>query len=221
MKWLLIVLVLAGCAPKIMPDDPTTEQPPLIVPQDSRSWDHSMDGSAQILAKYNIKSSAPKALLDKALVFFEKNKSQIANQRYLAVVNFKPHSSNYRLFIVDLKEGTTTSLHTAHGSGSDPDNDGRATLFSNVPESHKSSLGFYLTAESYDGNNGLSRRLDGLSPTNSNVRARAIVLHSASYVVERNVQQGRSWGCIVVAKAKRDWVINTLSRGTLIYAGLD
>jgi hypothetical protein len=45
-----------------------------------------------------------------------------------------------------------------------------------------SSLGVYKTAETYNGKHGLSLRLDGLSPTNSKARERAVVVHGADYV---------------------------------------
>ena len=56
---------------------------------------------------------------------------------------------------------------------SDPENDGTPRRFSNVEGSLQSSLGYYVTAETYEGKWGYSLRLDGLSATNSQVRKRA------------------------------------------------
>src|SRR5439155_23352579 len=71
--------------------------------------------------------------------------------------------------------------------------------FSNVEGSNKSSLGIYLTAELYQGKHGLSMKLDGMEPTNSNARKRAIVMHGADYVSQKVIAQqgrlGRSLGC--------------------------
>jgi hypothetical protein len=108
----------------------------------------------------------------------------------------------------------------AHGSGSDKANDGYAEKFSNVSGSNASSLGFYMTAETYNGKHGLSLRLDGLSSTNSNVRARAVVIHGASYVSDSDIKAGRSWGCPAVSMASKDKVIKMLKGGSIIYAGL-
>lgn len=215
MRLLLVAFLAFSTLVHALPDDTTTELPPdySIEPQ---LWDEPIEA----LATPRIKSPAPKDLLTKTLSFFEKNKDKIANKRFIGIADYSPNSKWARFYIIDLEKEKTTTLHVAHATGSDPDNNGTATIFSNVPESHKSSLGFYLTAESYSGNNGFSRRLDGLSSTNSNARARAIVLHSASYVVDSNTRPGRSWGCLVVSKAKRDWVMNTLSKGSLIYVGL-
>lgn len=85
----------------------------------------------------------------------------------------------------------------AHGSGSDPDGDGHAQRFSNIPNSNMTSLGLYRIAERYKGKNGWSRKLDGLfARFNSNARKRAVVLHPSSYVGPVHV--GRSHGCPAV-----------------------
>ena len=57
-----------------------------------------------------------------------------------------------------------------------------ASKFSNVFKSKKTSLGLYVMGEKYIGKFGPSRRIDGLSTTNSNARPRAIVIHKANRV---------------------------------------
>ena len=55
-------------------------------------------------------------------------------------------------------------------------------FFSNEYGSYKSSLGFYLTASTYQGRNGYSLILDGLEKgINDRARERAIVVHGATY----------------------------------------
>lgn len=163
----------------------------------------------------------PRVLLDKALVFYHVNKPYLPNPNYLSIINFSLHSSEPRFYIIAMATGEVSALHAAHGTGSDPNSTGYATRFSNKPGSHQSSLGFYRTAETYFGKHGYSLRLDGLSDTNSNARARAIVIHGASYVQDKNVKQGRSWGCPAVSMAQRTKVIDMLKEGSLIYAGLE
>jgi hypothetical protein len=80
-----------------------------------------------------------------------------------------------------------------------------------------SSLGFYLTAETYNGEHGYSLRLDGLSSTNSNARERAIVIHAADYVAPGE-KIGRSWGCPAVEPRYHQQIIDELKEGALIYA---
>ena len=138
----------------------------------------------------------------------------------MGVIDFKQHSSKERFYIIDMESGRVETYLTSHGKNSDPDHDGYATKFSNVPDSLTSSLGFYLTAETYYGSNGYSLRLDGLSSTNSNARARAIVIHGADYVQADGKKIGRSYGCPALEQRYHQAVINQMKGGTLLFAGL-
>src|SRR5262249_6691995 len=117
------------------------------------------------------------------------------------------------------------SHKVAHGSGSDPNNDGYATAFSNTGGSHMSSLGFFLTGEIYNGTHPHSMRIDGLSPNgspngmaNTNVRKRAVVGDEASYVNDSSGRAGRSDGCFALDPAIEHDFVNRVHGGTLIYA---
>lgn len=222
---LLCGCVTVGCGVQHLPDDPTTEPPAtgtIAVP--NGAWSVPVLNATQVTAlrqKYpnvDLKSVVPQKLLDKALAFYDANYDKIANSVYIGIVDFSVHSSKPRFYIVGLHNSSVTVIHVAHGTGSDPSNSGLPTKFSNIEGSHMSSLGFYLTAEAIQ-HNGTARKLDGLSSTNSAARSRAIWLHSASYVVEKNVQPGRSWGCLAIATVERDWLMATLFKGSLIYAG--
>jgi hypothetical protein len=164
--------------------------------------------------------AVPADLKSKALAFFNANSGRITNKRYIGIVDFAAHSSRARFFILDTQTGQARAIHVAHGRGSDPDGDGYATKFSNTPDSKASSLGFYLTGALYSGSHGKSMRLIGLSSTNSNVLARAVVVHESAYVREANVTQGRSFGCLAVATSEIRGVLASLNGGALIYAGL-
>lgn len=162
----------------------------------------------------------PDGMLDKAMSYFHENYARIPNKDYMGIIDFSQHSSKARFYIVDLRDGSVKGIRVAHGKGSDPDHDGFATVFSNTPNSNASSLGFYLTGETYIGKHGKSMRLHGLSSTNSNALSRAIVIHEAAYVQEANVKQGRSFGCPAVAASEIANVISSLKGGALIYAGI-
>ena len=81
-----------------------------------------------------------------------------------------------------------------------------------------SSLGLYRTAETFNSQHGYSLRLDGLSPTNSKVRARGIIMHPASYVSDRKEYAGRSWGCFALDPAVSASTITKLKGRALLYA---
>lgn len=160
----------------------------------------------------------PVDLLKRALHYYDVNFDKIANQNYLAVVDYARHSSKGRFFIINMKTGDIAVLHVAHGEGSDPGDTGYATRFSNVDGSLASSVGFYETAETYSGDFGYSLRLDGLSSTNSAARDRNIVIHGADDVYDQDRQPARSYGCLSVPLADVRNVIDKLKGGTIIYA---
>ncbi len=162
----------------------------------------------------------PEDLKRKALEYFSANQDKIKNKNYIGIVDFTAHSSRARFYILNMQSGEVHAMRVAHGKGSDPDGDGYATKFSNVPESKASSLGFYLTGALYTGSHGKSMRLLGQSSTNSNALSRAVVLHESAYVREANMTQGRSFGCLAVSTTEIRTALNTLSGGALIYAGL-
>jgi len=153
-----------------------------------------------------------------------------AGPAVIVVVDFAKHSREPRLYRVDLRDGDGLDrpILVAHGIGSDPDDDGYATVFSNVYNSLSSSLGAAIGSERYIGVNGLSLRLDGLEPSNNQMRYRDIVVHSyqpdrrryfnASLLAVRG-RPGSSEGCFVVEPDKREWILDTLENGGFIYAG--
>ncbi|MEF3280150.1 MAG: murein L,D-transpeptidase catalytic domain family protein [Elusimicrobiota bacterium] len=170
---------------------------------------------------YNVAKAAGAngSLLNEAVNYYYGHKGQFSNNRFMAVLEFSKHSAKSRFYIINLKlNKVVAAYHVSHGSGSDKNNDGYATYFSNVPGSKASSLGVYKTGEIYKGKYGRSLRLHGLSPTNLNVYRRAVVIHPSPYVKEANVKPGRSWGCMAFDYKVSGDVINMLRNGALIYA---
>jgi L,D-transpeptidase catalytic domain len=156
---------------------------------------------------------------------------QASDHPRAAVLDFSAHSSTPRFHVVDRPSGQVLqSFCVSHGHGSEGKrDDGYAEVFSNEPGSNASSLGLYRTGETYRSQvyPGLSMRLDGLSPTNSNARSRFIVIHEARYMDpeswkgKKMGRPGRSEGCFVFSKADRDAVISHLKEGALIYASYE
>ena len=159
----------------------------------------------------------PVTLLSKALNYFDTHQSTIKNKKIIGVIDFKQHNSKERFYIIDMETGNVEKYLVAHGKNSDPDYDGFATIFSNDPGSEMSSVGIYMTAETYDGSHGYSLRLDGLSITNSNARLREIVIHPADYVAPGG-KIGRSWGCLAVEPRYSVQIIDQIKDGAVIYA---
>lgn len=127
-----------------------------------------------------------------------KEEGNMPEGKPLTVIDFSLPSSEKRMWIIDMEDGIILHFgHVSHGRNS---GDLIARKFSNKNSSYMSSLGFYLTAETYQGKHGYSLRLDGLEPGfNDNARERAIVIHGADYAKEDFIKQtgrlGRSLGC--------------------------
>lgn len=143
-----------------------------------------------------------------------------SDKQIISIVDFSKPSSQKRLWIVDLanKKLLFYTL-VAHGRGS---GGLMADNFSNTSESHKSSLGFYVTDATYIGKHGLSLRLKGLDKNfNTNALSRAIVVHGADYVSDRFVSQngylGRSHGCPAVPVELTNDIIKTIKGKTTLF----
>lgn len=173
-----------------------------------------------ILARYAAvqHDGVRQVLYENAILYYDTNLERIPNKRWLTILDFAAHSKNRRFYVLDMEGGPMKSYPVAHGAKSDPNDDGLATAFSNVNGSNMSSVGYYLTAETYIGGNGRSLRLDGLSTTNSNARERLIVVHGADYVADGRPKQGMSLGCPALAHPIAQGVIDLLQEGSLLYA---
>ncbi len=152
-----------------------------------------------------------KKLLDEGLV----NRSEV-----LTIADFSKPSSEKRLYVIDMTNGKLL-YHTlvAHGRNSGLN---YATNFSNKPESNKSSLGFYLTLQTYFGEKGLALKLKGLeSGINDKAYERAIVLHGSDYVTSQFAANkgyiGRSLGCPAVPRKQALGIINTIKNGSVLF----
>lgn len=145
---------------------------------------------------------------------------KLSNPRYFTLIDFSLSSKTKRLWVVDLI-GKRIVHHTfvAHGKNTGLE---FAKTFSNVPNTNMSSLGFYLTGETYTGKHGLSLYLDGLEKDiNDNARRRAIVIHSAEYATENFVNRvgrlGRSFGCPAIPPGLHKEIISLIKGGTALF----
>jgi len=145
----------------------------------------------------------------------------IKNRDLLTVIDYSIRSSEPRLFVFDLQHQKLLFRELcAHGKNSGDD---VPSHFSNDPGSEETSLGLFVTEDTYIGHNGYSLKLRGLSPgLNDMAEARAIVLHGAYYVSHEAIKVlgrlGRSWGCPAVRAEISRKLIDTLRGGTAIFA---
>ena len=162
-------------------------------------------------------------LMGRAKAAFARQRRSIGNARSMVVVDYARASSEERFYLVDSASGWVSAFHVAHGRGSDPGHTGYLHRFSNDLGSEASSAGGYVFAEAYDGRNGRSIRLEGLDRSNSNARARNIVVHAAPYAepaaLARLGKLGRSEGCFAVSNLTLQAVLEQLRPGTFLYCG--
>lgn len=138
----------------------------------------------------------------------------------LSVCDFSLSSNKKRLWVIDLDEKKVLfNTLVAHGKGTGEE---FATNFSNTEDSHQSSLGFYVTEQTYNGDNGYSMRLFGMDRGyNDAALERCIVMHGANYVSENFIKSekrlGRSWGCPAVSREMAQPIINKIKNGTCLF----
>jgi hypothetical protein len=136
----------------------------------------------------------------------------------LAVADMDLPNTSRRLWVLDLRQSRV--LHhslVAHGEGSGRL---RATRFSNLEKSACTSLGFYRTADTYDGIHGYSRRIEGLDKgQNANAYDRYVVLHAADYASPKYIEQhgrlGYSRGCPALPPEQFKEIIASVRVGSM------
>ena len=151
----------------------------------------------------------------------------VASSSRLAVIDYSRPSTERRMWVFDMADESAPELlyneYVAHGQGSGGN---VPTRFSNQDGTHATSLGLFVTAETYYGGNGYSLRMDGQDKGfNDNARGRAIVIHGADYVNPANFaslgRSGRSWGCPALRQAVARDMIDVLKGGNLLFSYAD
>ena len=96
------------------------------------------------------------------IVDFAKNKqlqysSRIKDRKYVTIIDFSKPITDERLYVVDIKKGSIIlKCRVAHGIGSGSN---YAVKFSDVEESKMSSLGAFISTNTYYGKFGYSLKL--------------------------------------------------------------
>lgn len=145
---------------------------------------------------------------------------RIYRKSVLSICDFSQSSRRKRLYILDIDDKKVlVNTYVAHGRKSGGE---YAKSFSNNPESHKSSLGFYITRNTYYGSHGLALNIQGMEKgINDKADERNIVIHGSEYVgsnfLRWNKFNGRSYGCPAVPAKETQRVINTIKGGSCLF----
>ena len=172
-----------------------------------------------------LKQAAPKLkeeVLRMALVAFNKaSHSGLVHKPILTVIDYSKASSQERLWVFDLeKEKLLYETYVAHGRNS---GDLYSTRFSNENRSLESSLGTYVTTDTYQGSHGYSLNVKGLEQGyNDHALSRRVVVHGAPYVSKDFIKShgylGRSWGCFALNPTLSQPIINAIKGGSVLFA---
>lgn len=144
----------------------------------------------------------------------------LQNDSVLTIIDFDQPSYKKRMYVIDVKNYRMLfNTWVAHGRNTGKE---MAEFFSNTNESHKSSLGFYITDQTYNGSKGYSLKLRGLEQNlNNNAMRRAIVIHGAPYVSQSFIDAqgyiGRSHGCPAIPTALTRPIIQTIKDGSCLF----
>lgn len=166
--------------------------------------------------------SLNKKVLRLALTAYQKAKSSgIAKKPILTVIDYSLPSNKQRMWVFDVKKDKLLyNTYVAHGKNSGVNTPHH---FSNKNSSKESSLGTFVTRDTYMGSKGYSLNLLGLEKgVNNNAYRRRVVIHGAWYVepsfIKKTGRAGRSWGCPAVAKTLAKPLINAIKNGSVVFA---
>lgn len=157
----------------------------------------------------SIGTNTNSGIIDKAIAIQKQYK--VTNDKYVVMIDYSKSILEKRLYVVNTKTAQiemTSIVSHAWKSGTL-----YASNFSNVNKSKKSSLGAYLTEDTYYGYFGYSLHLKGLDKTNSNAKLRKIIFHST-----KKMHSKWSWGCFSLPEKKTRKIIDMIKGGCLVYA---
>jgi hypothetical protein len=138
----------------------------------------------------------------------------------LTICDFSQSSSTERMYVIDVRSRKLLyRTFVAHGINSGEE---FANSFSNSDESCKSSLGFYVTSNTYMGSNGLSLRIQGVDRGfNDHAARRNIVIHGATYVSLRILHKygvmGTTFGCPAIPAEMTQQIIPVVKNGSCFF----
>lgn len=154
---------------------------------------------------------------------------QQMNTDYCMLIDMSVPSGKFRFFIWDFHTASVTHQYlVTHGTcdGSSVDGEMRYGVnFSNLPDSHCSSLGKYKTGRRDYSSWGIHIKywLHGQEATNDKAYERVVVLHSWEIVPDAEIYPAslvRSWGCPAVsnlAMEELDRILDVSDKPALLW----
>lgn len=182
--------------------------------------------AAEAMDMYNVMNLKKLGLSMKAFVYALRGyrnlveRGKVMRDQVLSICDFSQSSRRKRFYVIDIdQKKVLINTWVAHGRNSGGE---FARSFSNRPESHKSSLGFYVTGNTYYGSHGLALKIEGLERNiNDKADERNIVIHGSEYVgadfLARSPINGRSFGCPALPQQETGEIIEKIKDGTCLF----
>lgn len=149
----------------------------------------------------------------KIMNYLEAHRKRLRGQRRVAFVDYSLPLHERRFFVFDTrKKEIVYSTFVGHSPYS---GNARPVRTSNVPNTRKTSVGLFKIGKEYYGRFGRSKKLHGLSKTNSNAYKRAIIVHSMPGI---EVSDLYSWGCFTFFEHDLQHVFSFMKKGTYLLA---
>jgi hypothetical protein len=174
------------------------------------------------------RQSDPRALqmAFRAYFAYKAENPEKVRKPYLYYVDYGLGNTTPRGYVFDMEKLTVVDgpFTVAHGRGSASPSENKPTRFSNRQGSNATSLGLYLTQETYafSGKSGgkayrsVGLRMTGLSGRfNSAARERRVVVHGAPYVTPQKA--GRSEGCPAMETRRASSLLPKIGNGGLVF----
>lgn len=152
--------------------------------------------------------------------YFKLADKNLLDKNILTIIDFTLSSTKKRMWVLDMDNNKVLyNTVVAHGKNTGGE---FATNFSNKVNSLQSSLGFYITGETYYGKNGYSMFIDGMEKQfNSKARERYVVVHGAAYAnpsfANKLGRLGRSYGCPALPTALTNDIIDVIKNKSVVY----
>lgn len=180
------------------------------------------DVNTQVQHLSNTAPKLDKNVLKLALTAYKNaDRKGAVKKPVLTVIDYSLPSNKQRMWVFDVRnERLLYNTYVAHGRNS---GNNTPSHFSNRESSKESSLGTYITKDTYIGHKGYSLNIQGLDRgINDNAYNRRVVVHGAWYVepdfIKKSGRAGLSWGCPAIAATLAKPVINTIKNGSVIFA---
>lgn len=203
-------------------DNKNINEIPATLPEKSKelSIEEEIDQLYDVFSANNTTVPNQESFKNGMIGYYKLLDQGLVKNEILTIIDFSLSSTKRRMWVLDMaNQKVLINSVVSHGKNTGNE---FATNFSNTLNSLQSSLGFYVTGETYMGGNGYSLFIDGMEEMyNSKARERYVVIHGAEYaneeVAKRTGRLGRSYGCPAVPTALTNEFIDTIKGQSVLY----